>query len=50
METFKEIADFLNERGIEIPYTDRMKRADETMTVDERKSAVIVSSALGLLS
>jgi len=40
METFKEIVDFLNERGIEIPYTDRMKRADETMTVEERKSAI----------
>ena len=40
METFKEIVDFLNEKGIEIPYTNRMKRADETMTVDERKSAI----------
>jgi len=40
METFKEIVDFLNERGIEIPYTDRMKRADETMTAEERKSAI----------
>jgi hypothetical protein len=40
MQTFKEIVDFLNERGIEIPYTDRMKRADETMTVEERQSAI----------
>lgn len=40
METFKEIVDFLNELGIEIPYTDRMKRADETMTAEERKSAI----------
>jgi len=40
METFKEIVDYLNERGIEIPYTDRMKRADETMTVEERKSTI----------
>jgi hypothetical protein len=40
METFKEIVDFLNEKGIEIPYTDRMKRADETMTAEERKSAI----------
>lgn len=40
MQTFKEIVDFLNERGIEIPYTDRMKRADETMTVEEKQSAI----------
>lgn len=40
METFKEIVDYLNERGIEIPYTDRMKRADETMSEEERKSAI----------
>ena len=40
METFKEIVDFLNEKGIEIPYTDRMRRADETMTAEERKSAI----------
>lgn len=40
METFKEIINYLNEKGIEIPYTDRMKRADETMTAEERKSAI----------
>jgi len=40
METFKEIVDFLNERGIEIPYTDRMRRADETMTAEEKQSAI----------
>ena len=38
--TFKEIVDFLNERGIEIPYTERMKRADETMSSDEIKDAI----------
>jgi hypothetical protein len=40
VETFKEIVDFLNEKGIEIPYTDRMRRSDETMTAAERKSAI----------
>ncbi len=40
MQTFKEIVDFLNEKGIEIPYTDRMKRADETMTTEEKQSAI----------
>ena len=40
MQTFKEIVDYLNEKVIEISYTDRMKRADETMTVEEKQSAI----------
>lgn len=40
VESFKEIIDFLNEKGIKIEYTDRMKRADETMTKEEITSAL----------
>ncbi len=40
VQIFKEIVDYLNENGFNIPYTDRMIRADETMTVEERQSAI----------
>ncbi len=40
LNSFKEIIDYLNERGIEIPYTNSMKRADETMTIEEKNSAI----------
>ena len=40
VQTFKEIVDSLNSRGIEIEYTERMKRADETMSADEIQDAI----------
>ncbi|HMT68783.1 MAG TPA: hypothetical protein PKD16_01405 [Saprospiraceae bacterium] len=39
-QSFKEIINFLNEKGIEIEYTERMKRADETMSAEEIQSAI----------
>lgn len=41
MPSFKEIVDFINKRtDANIEYTERMRRADETMTAEEIQSAI----------
>jgi hypothetical protein len=43
-DTFKEMVDFINSKnyGDKIEYTDKMRRADETMTPEEESRLLIL--------